>query len=343
MAISLDAYAVKVRRDVFAVMDGWLEKKTAGMDPGLRGCITAYPRRRGKALRSVLLCLFAGGLGGSYRKASRLAAAYELLENWGLGRDDLMDHAETRRGGPALHRLCGEEAAINALDLTATYIPEMLYGNCLLGPREFGPVFGEFYTAVRRALQGQHLELVWRGRPPREFSPRAYFRLADMKTSSYTTTGPCRLAAVLAGRYDLFGAINVFGRHLGAAFQLMDDVLDLENDGGTGFGKAPGNDIREGKRTLLLWHALRRSSSVGRSFLLRLYSRPPGTVPREADVTRAREAMIASGAAAYCRSTAAARTGSAMAVLERALLPAMNGGYGEALKAFVRRLAGRAS
>lgn len=343
MPIDLDAYARKVRRDVFAVLDAWLAEKTAGMDPGLRECITAYPRRRGKALRSVLLCLVAEGLGGNYKKASRLAAAYELLENWGLGRDDLMDHAETRRGGPALHRLCGEEAAINALDISATYIPEMLYRNCFLGPAEFDAVFGEFYAAVRRALEGQHLELVWRGRPPEEFSPRAYFRLADMKTSSYTTKGPCRLAAVLAGRTGLFGPIDVFGRHLGAAFQLMDDALDLENEGGTGFGKAPGNDIREGKRTLLLWYALRRSSPAGRTFLLRLYSRPPGTRPAEKDVARAREILLASGAAAYCRSAAAARTSSAMAAFARDLLPEMRGGYGEALGAFVLRLAGRTS
>ncbi len=338
----LQAYSESVRSEVFRHMSLWLEEKTRGTPPRLKSCLLEYHRRKGKKLRAVFLRLFSDGLGGDAAKASRVAAACEILENWGLGRDDLADHALLRRGKPSLPVIYGEEMAMNSLDLLQTYAAEMFYSYCCLSPKEYGKVFLQVCDSVRKSMTGQHLELEARERPLSEFSEKKYFRIAALKTASYTTVGTARLGALLSAREDLFVSIDRFGLHLGAAFQLIDDVLDAEQDGSGAFGKSVGNDIKEGKRTLLAFKAFKRAGPAERKRLERIYSRGEGK-PSRADVAWARSLFFSTGALDDCRKKALSLSELAVSEFTRSLYPEMRNPYGGLLLDFIAMLKARAA
>lgn len=338
---SFQEYALKARAETFSVMSGWLERETAGLPPVMRACMADYPGRGGKALRPLLLRLFGEGLGAPAARCARLGAACELFENWAIACDDIMDDSLLRRGKPAIHRLYGRETAMNSMAALTAIMPRLLYRSCGLTPRLYGPVLEQFYESTLEALGGQHLELSWRDRPLSEFGARAYFAIAAAKTASYTTIGTARLGAVLAGRRDLFPAVDRFGLALGKAFQLMDDILDVESHGGGAFGKALGNDLLEGKKTLLAAEALKRLKGGERRRFAAFYA--PGRTRPVREALWARNAILRSGAVAACRARAAALSDEALAVLGAELAPELRRPYRAHLTEFVLLLRGRAA
>lgn len=333
-------YAARCRAETFAVMKDWLRRESAGLPPAMRACMADYPSRGGKALRPLLLRLFGEGLGAQAAACSRLGAACEIFENWALACDDIMDDSLLRRGRPCIHRVYGRETAMNSMAALTAIMPRLLYRSCGLTRAQYGPVLEQFYDSTLQALGGQHLELSWRSRPLAEFKARDYFAIAAAKTASYTTVGTARLGAALAGREDLFPAIDRFGLALGKAFQLMDDILDVESDGGGAFGKALGNDLLEGKKTLLAALALERLAGEDRRRLLAFYG--AARRPRR-EALRARRLILASGAVAACRARAAALTREAQGVFLRDLYPAMRPPFRDHISAFVLMLKERAA
>ncbi|MDD2804571.1 MAG: polyprenyl synthetase family protein [Elusimicrobiales bacterium] len=338
---SFHAYAAAARAETFAVMQGWLREETLGLPAVMRTCMADYPARGGKALRPLLLRLFGEGLGASAERCARLGAACELFENWALACDDIMDDSLLRRGKPAIHRLYGRETAMNSMAALTAIMPRLLYRSCGLPPRLYGPVLEQFYDSTLEALGGQHLELSWRARPLAEFGPRAYFAIAAAKTASYTTVGTARLGAILAGRRNLFPAVDSFGLALGKAFQLMDDILDVESEGGGAFGKALGNDLLEGKKTLLAALALKKLKGAERR-RFEVFYEPGRSRPRK-EALWARETILRSGAAAACRRRAAELSGEALTVFGRGLYPAMKAPFREYILEFVSLLKERAA
>ena len=341
MKPALQTYAAARRARVFSHMLAWLRAGARGMPAEMRSCLLDYPSRGGKALRPLLLCLFGEGLGADADRCERLGAACEIFENWALALDDMMDDSLLRRGKPAIHRVYGRESAMNAMAALTGIVPPLLYRSCRLTPRLYGPVMEQFYASLREALSGQQLELAWRPRPLRDFTAGDYFRIAARKTSSYTTVGPARLGALLAGRGDLFPAIDAFGLALGKSFQLMDDILDVESAGGGAFGKALGNDLLEGKKTLLAARALLRLKGAERAWFLSFYA--PGRRRGRRDALRARRLILGSGAVADCRARAAALSARALAVFLGRLYPEMRSPFRDHVAEFVLMLKERAA
>ncbi|HAN05337.1 MAG: hypothetical protein A2X29_11765 [Elusimicrobia bacterium GWA2_64_40] len=340
MKTQLELFLSSCRDGVFRHVRAYLEKRTAPLPPAMRACVKDYPYRRGKALRPALALLFARAYGGRPGPALKVASAYQLLEDWGLGRDDILDGGQLRRGLPALHLRYGLPRALNALDMLHDCVFDMLYVYCRLPAGEYGRVRAIFAEATEVTLGGQHLDIEAREIPLEKFTPGAYLRIAERKTAFYTVTVPCLLGAELAGARGQSAAIREFGRLLGAAFQITDDVLDAENDGTGLFGKAPGNDILEGKRTLVALEAFRRLPPAAARRLARLYSLPPAAKSAAA-VAAARRAILASGAPAACRARAQALTAAAAAVFEKSLLPAMRPPGGRLIAEFIQALGRR--
>lgn len=338
---SFHAYALKARAETFAIMSDWLRRETASLPAVMRTCMADYPARGGKALRPLLLRLFGEGLGAPAARCARLGAACELFENWALACDDIMDDSQLRRGLPAIHRLYGRETAMNSMAALTAVMPRILYRSCGLPPRLYGPVLEQFYESTLEALGGQHLELSWRDRPLARFNARAYFAIAAAKTASYTTVGTARLGAILAGRRDLFWAVDRFGLALGKAFQLMDDILDVESEGGGAFGKALGNDLLEGKKTLLAAAALRKLKGAERSRFLVFYA--PGHARSRPEALAARRAILRSGAVAECRARAAALSAEALSIFRARLYPSMKSPFRDYIYEFVLMLKERAA
>jgi len=336
----MDVYGADCRRSVFRHIRAYLEKKTADLPFEMKKCVVDYPYRRGKAVRPTMTMLFSDAFGADHESALKVAAAFQLLEDWGLGRDDLLDGGVLRRGRPSLHLLYGVPKAINALDMLHAYVWDMLYSYCALPPRKYRLVHDIFTETTTVTLSGQHLDVEARAIPLEKFTEEAYRNIVKKKTAFYTGAVPGLLGAALAGRKSCLGGIRRFGAMLGESFQIMDDVLDVENDGTGRFGKIPGNDIVEGKRTMVVLEALRVLRPRERRELANFYALAPEEKrPKQVAVMRLR--ILRSGAPSLCRQKARKISAAALRVFEKDLAQKMKPPYGDLIREFVLRLASR--
>ncbi len=220
--------------------------------------VSEYPRRQGKYLRPTLLILAAEAIGVSAKKAVLTAAAMQTSEDWILSHDDIEDDSLERRGKPALHRIYGKELAINAGDALHIIMWRMLWDNRrVLGERKAGEIAEEFYQMLTRTALGQTVEIKWIQEGEESLTDEDIFFILDGKTVYYTIAGPMRLGAIIAGtNKKQLEAIYEFSQPLGRCFQIIDDLLDLTSDF-RGLKKQTGNDIYEGKRTIMLMHLFR--------------------------------------------------------------------------------------
>jgi geranylgeranyl diphosphate synthase type II len=218
-----------------------------------------YPSRPGKGMRPFLCVTTCRAAGGDGKKALLTAACIELFQNWILIHDDIEDGSELRRGRPALHRQYGEPLALNAGDALHAH----MWGALALNRESLGPemtvrIMEEFSRMVNETTEGQHMELDWVEHKRWDLKESDYYEMCTRKTSWYTTAGPCRLGAMVAGASEhILGKLKDFGLKLGVAFQIQDDSLNLVGDQAK-YGKEKSDDILEGKRTLILIHLLGR-------------------------------------------------------------------------------------
>ncbi|MEJ2347801.1 MAG: polyprenyl synthetase family protein [Patescibacteria group bacterium] len=237
--------------------------------------INDYPSRKGKYLRPTLLLLTAEAMGVAKEKAIKTAAAMQLSEEWLLVHDDFQDNSLERRGKPALHRIYGNELAVNAGNTLHILMWKILSDNIdLLGSKKTKQLIDEFYQILSRTALGQTTELKWTKENKLKITNPDWFFIADGKTSYYTIAGPMRLGAIIANaskrQLDLLAN---FGSNLGRCFQLVDDVLDIESDF-AGLKKQKGNDIYEGKRTILLGHLIRTAREKDKKKIISIMSKP---------------------------------------------------------------------
>lgn len=183
-----------------------------------------YPERKGKYLRPTLVLLTAQAMGMDVSKAVKVAAAMQISEEWILISDDLEDHSLVRRGKPTLHKIYGDELAINASDVLESVMWKIIID---VDKKE---ISDEFYKLIMRTALGQGVEQIWTNEK-RKLNDDEYFFVADSKSAYYSIAGPIRLGAILVGATpDQLDKLTEFGLYLGRCFQLIDDILDLEQD-----------------------------------------------------------------------------------------------------------------
>lgn len=225
----------------------------------------AYPSRPGKSLRPALCLAAAGAFGGRPSEAMPAAVAIELLHNAFLVHDDIVDGSLRRRGRPTLSAEFGTALALNAGDALAVFANRVLRHHIKSLDPELGErLHSEFDVMALRTLEGQATELGWRHDDVRDLTPEDYLDLIMHKTCWYTSIHPLRVGALLGskGKADLRPMVR-FGFHLGAAFQIRDDLLNLEGDERE-YGKEIDGDLFEGKRTLPLIHLMREAAGDDR-------------------------------------------------------------------------------
>jgi geranylgeranyl diphosphate synthase type II len=247
--------------------------------------ISDYPKRGGKYIRSSLIILTCEALGGSREDAKYTAAAMEICQNWALIHDDVEDDSKKRRGKPALHYVYSVDHAINAGDGLHVMMWGLLARNLdVLKPETCKLVWNEFYDMMLRTVVGQTADLSLRDSI--DLTARDIYYIMDGKTGYYTIGGPMRLGAIIAG-YDpsdpnnteLFENINSFAVKLGRAFQIIDDLLDLTTDF-EGL-KVKGNDIQEGKRSILLVKLFENAIAEDLQEIHEIMNKTPGTRTEE--------------------------------------------------------------
>lgn len=214
------------------------------------------------------------------------ATALELFHAAALVHDDLLDRSDTRRGRPSAHRAFealhrgsgwvgdrehfGASAAILAGDLLLMWSDDLLAEACDTVPVDRARRVREEYSRMRTEVTaGQYLdiveELAWTVVPVEDRARRAV-RIATSKSARYSVEAPIALGALLAGAHaDRVEELRRVGLPLGLAFQLRDDVLGVFGDSSV-TGKPAGDDLREGKRTLLIAEVESRAEASVRSF-----------------------------------------------------------------------------
>ena len=223
--------------------------------------LAEYPLRAGKGLRPALCLATCQAYGGALSQALPSAAALELFHNAFLVHDDIEDESVHRRGDPTMHQLYGTAIAINVGDaLNVLAMTPLLENLEVIGLEKSLRVFREIERMGRESVEGQAMELEWVKNCHWGLTDRDYHVMTLKKTCWYTCITPCRIGALIGGgpRVDL-DVYTRFGRDLGIAFQIQDDLLNLVGEEDR-YGKETAGDIREGKRTLMLISLLGRCS-----------------------------------------------------------------------------------
>ncbi|WP_158888785.1 polyprenyl synthetase family protein [Amycolatopsis anabasis] len=264
----------------------------------------------------------------------RAVASLELIQACALIHDDLMDSSDSRRGFPTVHvafaRRHAEQgwlgspanfglaAAVLIGDLALAWADDMFADAGLPAARLAAarPAWRAMRTEV---LAGQYLDV--RTQAIGDASVEAALRIDRLKTAAYTVQRPLHLGAALAGADEkLIDTLLEFGGDLGVAFQLRDDLLGVFGDPSV-TGKPAGDDLREGKRTLLVALGLRHANDQGRTAEAELIAGAIGDAGlTESTVDAVREALTSVGAVDAVERRIDELTGSALAALERAEL-----------------------
>ena len=300
---SLARIARRVEARIECVLDGELQRWSA-VDSDLVEPISALRDlvlAGGKRLRPAFCHWAYAGAGGHPEDPMVIdaGAALELLHTFALVHDDIMDGSATRRGTDTIHvqfeaghamdgwrgeaRRFGEGVAILVGDLAFVYADQLL----ARAPGAAHQVFTELRIEVN---VGQYLDLVGtaRGRVNGETARR----ISRFKSGKYTVERPLHLGAALAGRLDdLAAPLSAYGLPLGEAFQLRDDLLGVFGDDEV-TGKPVGEDLREGKPTLLYAMAVERAGHADAAVLGR-YGAPDLD---DDDVAALQDVLLASGA-----------------------------------------------
>jgi len=217
----------------------------------------------GKRLRPVLTLMGCGICGVDRNKAMPAALAVELVHNFTLIHDDIMDQAEHRRGQPAVHNMWNKSVAILSGD--SMYTKAMLLLDELDDDVDFKKVIKLFLKGINKVCEGQALDMEFEQRETVNLDE--YMEMIGGKTGALLETS-MQMGGIIAGcSNEQQVHLKHVGSNLGYAFQVQDDLLDVIADPEK-FGKRVAGDIYESKKTYLMILALERCNKAQRKWLM---------------------------------------------------------------------------
>ena len=289
------------------------------MDRYLYDPLKRYSENGGKRHRPLICFAACRAVGGNMELATSAAAAIEHFHTAALIHDDIADEAELRRGEPCLHLTEGIGLAINMGDLALSLVNGTVINDPLLSNAVKVRVVSELIEMTRRTIEGQALDIGWARDGRYDITPEDYLVMATHKTAHYSGAVPLAVGAIVGGgSEEQIEGLRQFGLDTGLAFQIQDDVLNLvgtEEQTKKDFR----NDITEGKRTLIVVHAL--SNSDERDRLIEILS------SRTKDPAQLEEAvaiMERSGSIDYAREYAEELVNSAKERITTILDPSLS-------------------
>jgi geranylgeranyl diphosphate synthase type I len=222
--------------------------------------LAAFAANGGKRHRPLICELACGAVGGDYRMAQSAAAAIEHFHTAALIHDDIADESTLRRGEPCLHLTQGEGLAINAGDLALSQVTGLVLDDPSLPSELKLRVLSELVHMTTRTIEGQALDIGWARDGRFDLGIEGYLLMATDKTAYYSGGTPLAVGAIIGGgTEEQVEALRSFGMAAGLAFQIQDDLLNLIGDANA-IGKDYRSDITEGKRTLMVVHAIQHSA-----------------------------------------------------------------------------------
>ena len=211
--------------------------------------------RGGKRWRPALMLMIYEALGGDPREIAPLAVIPEAIHNGTLAVDDVEDGSEFRRGKPCIHRIYGEDIAIN-MGNTMYYLPLLVLNEVAIPDEKKLKILEEYVRMMIRLSLGQAMDIAWHRGIVKEVDESQYLQMTLFKTGALAGFA-AKMAAIMADApEERARMIQRFAELIAVAFQIQDDILNLVGDEAK-YGKEIGGDITEGKRTLMVIHALR--------------------------------------------------------------------------------------
>lgn len=249
-------------RNYKTLVDEALERLVANEEPRSLYEPTHYVLSGGgKRIRGVLVMLAAEAVGADGRDALEAGVGVEILHNFTLVHDDIMDRAATRRGRQTVHTRWDEGTAILVGDVMIGLAQRIMMAR---PARRSAEAVDAFARGLIDVCVGQSLD--------RDFETRHdvtlddYMHMIAMKTGRLAETAAEVGALIGDGTPEQIEGLRAYGRHIGQAFQIHDDLLDITAEEAE-LGKRIGGDVIEGKKTYLLIRALERATGEDRKLL----------------------------------------------------------------------------
>lgn len=215
----------------------------------------------GKRLRPFLVIISAIAAGGKAKEVYNAAMAVEILHNFTLIHDDIMDNADIRRGRPSVHKKYDENVAILAGDNLMAVAYKYLTKDCKNNVNE---IVNHFTQGIIEICEGQSFDKDFEIK--KDVTLDEYLLMIKKKTAALAEMCCYIGAKIVGGSNEEVKNMAKYGLNLGLAFQLQDDLLDIFGDEKK-FGKTVGGDLVEGKKTFLFLRALEKSKGEDRKLL----------------------------------------------------------------------------
>lgn len=240
-------------KNISAELDAPMQKYIENEEPAdLIEATRQYPYAGGKRMRPAMALACCGAVGGDRSKAIPLAVAVEYIHNFTLVHDDLMDGDETRRGMPTIHVKYGMPTAVLAGDALFAKAFQII-ADLDVPDKAMRGVLKYVTKAVWDLARGQQMDINNEGRIVTE---EVYIETIRLKTAVLFAAAAAGGAIVGGADKKTVEAINEYAVDLGLGFQMYDDYLGIAGDSSK-TGKSVGNDIRKGKCTVMVTHAVK--------------------------------------------------------------------------------------
>jgi geranylgeranyl pyrophosphate synthase len=246
---------------------------TAAVQKTLADPVHDFLGRGGKRWRPALFLLFTEALGGDPKKVRDFTVTLEMLHEGSIMVDDIEDNSDMRRDKPCTHKLFGVDVAINAGNFMyfLAFAPLMKLSDKF--PEK--TVIRAYDAAIEEMIRihyGQGTDIAWHNglADADNVAEQEYLQMCAYKTGVLSRL-TARLAVIFAGgSVELEEKLGRFSESIGVAFQIQDDILNVAPT--KGWGKEVGDDINEGKRTILVIHTLRKATPSDRKRLIEILS-----------------------------------------------------------------------
>ena len=236
-----------------------------------------YIKSGGKRLRPFLLIKSSEMFGGNLRRALPAAAAVELVHNFSLVHDDIMDNDDMRHSVQTVHKHYGMPLAILAGDILFSKAFELLAVNGRakgISEKAICEMVAKLSSACIQVCEGQATDVRMASMNDElSIDSPQYINMISKKTAALFELS-CALGVLSAPNSNAIDVerLSWFGRNIGIAFQLVDDLIGITGDPKL-TGKAVGNDLREGKKTYPILLALRNAKGENRSKIFKIFGR----------------------------------------------------------------------
>lgn len=273
--------------------------------------IKEFILRKGKRIRPVLFVI--GYRGFSDKNPSDLytsALSIEILHDFMLIHDDIVDKSDTRRGKPSLHKLLDKYLSRHKnIKFTGSDLSliagDVIYSMAIAAflsikedPLRKEKALKNFIKAAVFTGSGQFLEILTGIKPIEKITRADIFKIYDYKTAHYTFVTPLTTGAILAGApQDEIAKLFQFGIFTGRAFQIKDDILGMFGNEKK-IGKSILSDLQEAKKTILIWHAYNNCGKKDKSVIKKILTKNKVTIK---DLVIMQKVITKSGALSYVK------------------------------------------